>query len=176
MGEREKPKRPNVINTFYFLICQFTFPFFCSIPLSLRNHSYPGHKTKNAGYGEVRFFIMFYISFVVRIFSFSMYFCISFDHCFHITWLIISIFYRTVWILGPWFETYSKEKGSWPAEGIVVDTSAFAPLAVHPGLAVVGSSHSPAAAGVLPLDSRHLSAPYCARAFSQCQGTFWAGL
>ena len=109
-------------------------------------------------------------------FSFSMYFCISFDHCFHITWLIISIFYRTVWILGPWFETYSKEKGSWPAEGIVVDTSAFAPLAVHPGLAVVGSSHSPSAAGVLPLDSRHLSAPYCARAFSQCQGTFWAGL
>lgn len=79
MGEREKPKRPNVISTFYFLICQFTFPFFCSIPLSLRNHSYPAHKTKNAGYGEVRF-VMFYISFVVRIFSFSMYFCISFDH------------------------------------------------------------------------------------------------
>lgn len=43
-------------------------------------------------------------------------------------------------------------------------------------LAVVGSSHSPSAAGVLPLDSHHLSAPYCARDFSQHEGTFWASL
>lgn len=72
MGEREKPKRPNVISTFYFLICQFTFPFSSAAsPFLWGIMPILAIKLRMQDVGEVRFFIRFYISFVVRIFSFS---------------------------------------------------------------------------------------------------------